>query len=69
MAQIEMIYADETSVAFKRGNLIFTANNGKAKLLELKDLKKRIFGPKGAVFSEYGVILPPCSYNIFERKS
>jgi len=69
MSEIEFLYSDETSVCFRRKNLIFTANNGNAKFLQIKSLKKLVFGSKSAVFNEYGVILPPYSFNIFERKN
>lgn len=64
---MEMIYSDETSVCFKRGNLIFTANNGGAQFIKVSGLKNRIFGAENAVFNEYGVIMPPYSYAIFRK--
>lgn len=65
-AEMQMLYSDESSVCFKRGELVFIANNGNDKFIRIKNLQKRIFGAKNAVFNEYGVIMPPYSYAIFK---
>lgn len=63
---MEMIHADDSTVCFRRGNLIFAANNSDARFINVSGLKKRILGAENAAFNEYGVIMPPYSFVIFQ---
>lgn len=58
------LYADETAVCFKRGNLTFVTNKGESRFFELKNIKEIIFAKEETVFNSYGLLMPPKSYAI-----
>ena len=62
------VSADSNTVCFKRGKLLFIANNGDAGFVKVNNIDKRVYGDKNAVFNEYGVIMSPFSFAVFTIK-
>ena len=62
------VSADINTVCFKRGKLLFIANNGDAGFVKVNNIDKRVYGDKNAVFNEYGVIMSPFSFTVFTIK-
>ena len=62
------IYADDNTICFERGKLLFVANNSDSEFVKLNNIKEKIFGDGEIVFNSYGILMPPLSFGIFKRK-
>ncbi len=62
-------FADEKTVCFERGKLIFVATNSEScEFVKLSNINKKLFGEKDILKNSYGVLMPPYSFGIFEKK-
>lgn len=67
--QLKPVYSDENIVCFKRGNLIFAANNGSNRFFEIENIDSIVFSVEDTVFNRYGLLMPPCSFAILKLKN
>lgn len=67
--QLKPVYSDENIVCFKRGNLIFAANNGSNRFFEIENIDSIVFSKEDTVFNRYGLLMPPCSFAILKLKN
>ena len=63
---MNVLYADQNAVCYRRGNLIFAACNGDAAFIKAQNIGERIFGASDSVYNKYGIIMPPYSWAIFK---
>ena len=63
---MNVLYADQNAVCYRRGDLIFAACNGDAAFIKTQNIGERIFGASDSVYNEYGIIMPPYSWAVFK---